>query len=457
MTDALSFFDARLTEWQVAPVCPPASNDAFAAFHDLSRTQKLSLFRQAALSDQFVPLFLGALGPAQEHDGSSYVVARIGSPSKYGEVYLVCIHGVYLAAKVLPITSDEIYAMNLKEVELATRASSLVEHGTCANFPLVYFHANNVMTTLRDANSLVALRGRLKQCRAKLIDVLLSSSQVGAAAKKLIQRRRDELMTVAADVDVSQPKQQWMAELGKVFNIDQLRIPLDVFSGAVESALEVTPSFPATLLFSELADVDFKNLFLHSARESLPVKLAACSREFQSPRVFRRLCVQMVDAIEALQAVNVVHNDLHLANVLVLCARDSPVPLIHDFGGSKEVSGAWTTGERVHDLYTLFGAMRDAAENSRLDADILELVDQVWTLLNAYLTASRTDAGLFAELRKVLETKEISQREAVERGLEASMAAMSLTRLPDARAFKQQSLRAGYAQDQGLWGVVQVQ
>lgn len=434
MTDAvLTSFDARLTEWHVAPTCATRDPVGFPAFHSLTRTQRLSLFRDAGLAAQLVPLYVHALGTAGSGDKSSYIVQRIGSPSKYGEVYVVCVHGVYLAAKVLPITSDETAAMNAKEVEVAVQASNLVESGKCANFPLVYFYAPRVQTTLRDASSQVALRGRLKQCRAELVSLLLSSDEVGSSSKKLLQRRQDAWLTLAADVDVSQPKGQWMAELGKAFNIEQLRISQRVFNDALGRALDKTPSFEATVLFSELADVDLKNVYLAQARAGLPAKLAACASAFVSLRTFQKVCVDLISAVESLQRLNVVHNDLHLANVLVFCDGPDVLALVHDFGNAKRVAGAWSPGERAHDLHTLFGAMRDALENSKLSADIRRIVDGVCDAINDYLTANRTDTVLFSQLRAVVMQSPATLADA------APVDSAALSRL------RVSTLRAGYA------------
>ena len=423
MEDVLAFFDARLTEWSVVPECSADDATRFTAFHNLPRLQRLKLFRNKVVQDALLPTYLSALRTPNE----SYIVSRIGSPSKYGEVYLVCMRGVYLACKVLPILSPESQAQNVKELQFAQKASDLVERGVCPYFPLVYFASPASKVVLQHSNSLVALRGRLWEARPRVLDMLIdpARTEVPKGAKTILFRKyKEQILSDSTDIDVAKPKEQWLADLGKVFQIEQLRIPPAVFSAVVDEALAATPEFTATLLFSELADVDLKYMFLADKRSQLPPRLDVCKERFMDAAVFRQVCLNIVQAIQALQNVSMVHNDLHMANVLVMCHGAAVIPLLHDFGLSR-VQREWDTGSRIHDLYSLFiMSMQDSdlVGQTGLSPEAEDVLRGIKEIVNTYARQDRTDTGLFDELISFLTAGLTGGRRAAPRALNGGYA-----------------------------------
>lgn len=410
------FFNAELAEWGVVPACVPPSNTEFSPFHDLDRFQKLSLFR-GQYQDDIRATFLRVLAGTETIDAASslpYIAMRTGSPSKFGEVYIVCIRGVYVACKVMPVTSSAMLEKNLGEVEFARRASDLVERRVCANFPLLYFFMEDELVQVRDPSSLVALRGRLKECRATLLQKLIQNDGVPRTAKVMLQRRTRDLLDMQADVDLTHVTSEneenesedawrvrWMKELGTYFNIVQLRIPLPVFMACVDAALAEHVAFHATLMFSELADADVKNFYDATARAALPAKLQPFARTFVTIKTFATMCSQLVTAIQALQDAGICHMDMHLGNVLVLCSgKDVFTPLVHDFGLAVHVA-EWSTGGRIGDLASLFKFMDEDFSSAGLDSQHLRLIRNLRGALNAYATLNRTDAKIFQQLRDI--------------------------------------------------------
>lgn len=107
----------------------------------------------------------------------------------------------------------------------------------------------------------------------------------------------------------------------------------------------------SNLLFSELAYSDLKNYMNRNI----------------SYEILNEIVYQVFKGIRDLQMLcRVVHNDLHLGNVLlsknVFCTQDVHI-LIHDFGRSLKVKGDMSNIQKKTDIYTFLREIRKNISN----------------------------------------------------------------------------------------------
>lgn len=421
------FFAVEHSRWKLTGACVTPHGDATCPGETCECDNPLSLRKflalprgqRNALVTSLQDEFQSAL--SSEPLVSNYIVNRIGSPSAYGEVYHVCARGAHVAAKVMGILSDAADAadQNLQEVTKATLVSRLVRDGVCPYFPLVYFAQPSAVTRL-PATSEVGKMGRLSACRGAMVDWLLENDAVKPINKKLLRSRR-------AVITGTQIRNE--TELMYVFDTNAKLTDESLLQAALTHALSVTPYFLSTLMYSEFADGDLLAFLSNNTQHKLNACLRAASESVRSDVVkFGRMCSQLVEGVEAMQQhLGMVHNDLHMANVLVSVDSEGGVtPLLHDFGLSKVVTlpslveypelqslvdhntvtdmFVMTSEQRVRDLRSLlidkmlsYGHSGDI----ELSTPILALLERAKGVIDAYEQAGRTDEQLFAELQHV--------------------------------------------------------
>lgn len=122
----------------------------------------------------------------------------------------------------------------------------------------------------------------------------------------------------------------------------------------------------SNLLFSELAYTDLKNFVSKNT----------------SPEFLNEIIGQVFEGIHDLQMLcNIVHNDLHLGNILLLHNPTSIEKihiLIHDFGRSIKVKGHFSNIQKKTDLYTFLREIRKSISN----LEMIEKIQNVIELLD---------------------------------------------------------------------------
>ena len=225
--------------------------------------------------------------------------SRIGTPSLEGEVYALPLDRHRIAMKVMPIVDAKSVLKNKNEIEIALRASQSVRDKKCSHFPLVYAAAHCDHTVLSE-RSLFKRPSELWGLRSGL-------------ASKLVGVKRKAFLIKTAQADS----------------------PVQVF--------EI-----ARLFFATMDETTFAEEMWHTASDLLFSELAFSDlRQYLTDHKLNReqwgsLIRQLVEAVEDLTRIGVVHNDLHLGNLLVLLSPDpvskkglAPFLLIHDFGKSE--------------------------------------------------------------------------------------------------------------------------
>jgi len=133
---------------------------------------------------------------------------------------------------------------------------------------------------------------------------------------------------------------------------------------AIKSAkFQSSDSIKSHLLFSELAHSDLKNYASKLTQEELD-----------------EVILQVFKGIRDLQIhCNIIHNDLHLGNILLLCnpkKYDIQV-LIHDFGRSIKINKQFNSVQRKKDIIIFLSSIRELKMekiNSKIN-DVLEILD----------------------------------------------------------------------------------
>jgi len=219
---------------------------------------------------------------------------RIGTESTAGEVYELKYQNYMIAAKLMPIDTISSEHDNQNEINMARLFSDAVVHRECSHFPLLY-GSGYCKNTMKGSQSWS--RGLDFQIRMRVVDQLSSVDR----KRLLIQSR-------------SMNTAQFLA------NAHQLGL--------------MTPdpnhfNVQSNVMFSEMAYSDMKILFNMEAAQALNL-YDYCDDYVR----------QVLVAIQYMKSKNVMHNDLHLGNVLLLPILDERrmIALVHDFGKSAFVS-----------------------------------------------------------------------------------------------------------------------
>lgn len=243
-------------------------------------------------------------------DSKINIENRIGMESTMGEVFKINLRNDksfhFLAAKILPITKDESYENNEKEIRFAIEASELVLNGESIYFPLVYGFSLCKETYFYGVptNEIkFHLRFYEKSLRYQKFKFLMDSVESkDFLLNKIIKYKKNFL------------------EPEKVNEILKLN-------------LNLPDKVQSHILFSELASFDLNYYLDNSKILNLEILKSLKSLYFLLKDVFI--------AISDLQIkLNILHNDLHLGNILLIEDKDSEYKykiLIHDFGKSRRL------------------------------------------------------------------------------------------------------------------------
>ncbi len=244
------------------------------------------------------------------------VLERIGSDSTMGQVYLYKFPpNLSIAIKILPIINSKSKVINEKEISLAKEVSNLVLSGKSPYFPLVYYDKFCDSTYYYEHNtSDFAIQSLNYQQYEYVRNFLLEKPQ----ENKDIIYNLDKLYKTTKF-----SKESSITETFKSIGINR----------------EIPSNIKSNLLFSELAHTDLKNYLFGNGKELGLYK----SEKYIAPEILTKIIIQVLEGIRDLQMLcNIVHNDLHLGNILLLFNPKTEGSnkiniLIHDFGRSIKV------------------------------------------------------------------------------------------------------------------------
>jgi hypothetical protein len=266
---------------------------------------------------------------------------RIGMESTMAEVYKVSINKVknlFMAAKVLPITSNESYNNNKREFEFAIEASNLVLKGKSPYFPLVYDIAFCKETHFHGIKN-TSIKFHEKSLRYQQFQQLLDSTKDQKIKLKIVEYKR------------------------KFMNPDYVRDLLKL------QDVKLSNKIASHILFSELASFDLGYYLDHHILKKRDLYL---------------LLKHIFLAIQDMQLkLNLVHSDLHLGNIVLIKNDGKYLPLIHDFGKSRKIDfGKSRNYDLQHDIFYFIGKfeerIREVYEDSLSEiSSILKYLDDI--------------------------------------------------------------------------------
>ncbi len=268
---------------------------------------------------------------------------RIGMESTMGEVFKIYKNESFLAAKILPIINDNSFKNNEKEIRFAIEASELVLNNKSIYFPIVYdFELCNETYFHTENNAKFksfALRFYDKSLRYQQFIFLLNSNIDNNIKEKILNLKNKKLM-----------------------NPDEIIEKLNL-------NIKLPDKIQSHLLFSELACFDL-NFYLDNFQ----------GEKFLSEILtFKNLHYLLLEIFLAIKdmtiKLNLLHNDLHLGNILLINDENSEIgyiPLIHDFGKSRKLKfnelGDIEYYDKQHDLFFFLGKFEEKIN----DLNILE-------------------------------------------------------------------------------------
>ena len=296
---------------------------------------------------------------------------RIGSESTMGQVYLYKAPEKYsnlIAVKILPIINSRSKSINEKEIKLAREVSNLVLENKSKYFPLVYYDTFCSSTYYYEHNTSKFSTQSLnyqqyEYVRNRIID---SISSFLSSKKFTTKEESDENSLIISNLE------NYIFELyksgGKIGDNTITKLFGNVISdiGIDDEIRDITNNIPtnisSNLLFSELAHMDLKNYL----------------NKYIEIEILNKIVIQVFKGIRDLQMLcSIVHNDLHLGNVLLLFKPYSISDgsnkvniLIHDFGRSIKVQNSDGTNKKL--------------SNIQRKTDILTFIKEIRNYINIF-------------------------------------------------------------------------
>jgi hypothetical protein len=272
------------------------------------------------------------------------ILNRVGEKSLAGIIYRIQIGDILAALKVMPITNNDHVDKNQKETYIANLLSNLVLDNSSIFFPLVYgdYKCENILYPLDSEFLGDALRYAISKKATDILEKTLEEKKIKpSSAVRVAIRNVKKNLSVLKDARYRGREStieflNTMAdEINRIFNI----------SGVTDvsvTAQELRPKLEGNLLISELANGDIISYSKYLINRN----------EILSNNYWFEILGGVLKGIKAMQSVNIIHNDLHPGNVLILIKNNETLPLIHDFGESEIVNEGetWNLEKRSTDI-----------------------------------------------------------------------------------------------------------
>lgn len=288
-------------------------------------------------------------------------IERIGSDSTAGEVYKYKLEKTeIIAIKILPIINSRSVNINNNEITLAKKVSNLVLENKSKYFPLVYD------------------------------DIFCDSTYYyeHSTSKFAIQSLNYQQYTYVKNELEKINDSDTIKELDKIYKSGKNLNEIFKSIGIEKSLSNLNNKISSQLLFSELAYTDLRNYLTKKV-----------SRE-----ILREIILQVFEGIKDLQKLAfIVHNDLHLGNVLLRTNVITFVSnhneeeyklniLIHDFGRSKSYNNY------------------ESLSNIQKKTDILTFINEIKKYIGIYLDGD--DYEYFNDkIQSIFELLDISENQ----------------------------------------------
>ena len=245
---------------------------------------------------------------------------RIGSDSKYGEVYLASLSvrdvSMDIAIKVCPVISQRSLVENQREIYISMLCS---QSGSPYFLKMLWqIHCKN---TVLDPSSRF-YQPTLVFAKCVTLQHCIREAAMRDSVKPVIQRLMMKKLSELNDCEEN-------ASVDRVYNDIASRLPADLKQYYIENGRAQI----SHVMFMELASTDAITYFKDSARSKSDVAY---------------IVLEAFRAINTLHDLGINHRDLHLGNVLLILKEpsDRPQVIIADFGKSDIMNDdSWTLAQ----------------------------------------------------------------------------------------------------------------
>jgi serine/threonine protein kinase len=265
------------------------------------------------------------------------VSKRIGSEGIAGYVFeLKSSNKLKMAAKIIPNIIRTVDVIN-NETNIATYLSNLVITNQTVYFPIVYgvYKCDNTiyssLNKLLNNNILIQIIGYhiFKTCSKKSVSDInkLNSKYKLLSTKQYLSNIK-----------------QVMKEHKKKISINDIIIS-------------------STILISEIAWGDLRQYI----RKNRTNRTNRTNKTTGTEDQLIYLLQQIIKGIITLQQHNIIHNDLHTGNILIIISNNENelLPLIHDFGESVMISSEMTFNEKIIDINNLIYVLTEEIKHKK--------------------------------------------------------------------------------------------
>ena len=288
------------------------------------------------------------------------IIKRIGTDSTDGQIYLVKLkesdmHAVF---KIIPYKNQDTKDAYLNEFKIAQICSNMVKDGVCTHFPITYasYSCDNLIFPTDSLLYKEAFKYEVLEHAFQRLEELLDTDDLRDA--------RELKTSVRYDIGMQN-------EFEKIQSIILSRIQDFLQTRNIDIVIDIDVKIKGYVIVNELGQLDLAQYIYYNKHIT--------KKKILEDEVWFQIIDHILNGIKCLQLNNILHDDLHMGNVLWLNKTEGDTWLIHDFGKSKILT-EWTL------------------ENKR--KDILHFIDQVNTT-NKSTTVNDLLARLTSDIKKL--------------------------------------------------------
>jgi len=324
---------------------------------------------------------------------------QIGSDSVAGIVYLSKINNITCALKIMPIISNESVNNNENEIRIAKLVSDLVIQNKSIHFPIVYgsYNCDDIVYPKNCKFLPDSFKYAVDEKIIQIFEQKLNNfnTPITAAKKRMFKIKISKNIIDKNDNFT----EKYINEMIEWFNKNYESYGLP--NGNEITKDDVLPKLKGNILISELANMDLKQF----------IEIHLNENKIIQDDVWINIFMQVLNGINDLQNNNIIHEDLHLGNVLLLIKNNNFTCLIHDFGSSKikDVDNFnWTENDRSFDILKFIDSILNYHfGNNMVSTDTMSEKIKLFTndLLNYAMNNKSTSANFINDMIEFIKLK----------------------------------------------------
>ena len=262
-------------------------------------------------------------------DAPFEIIKRIGTESTDAEIYLVKLKGTDFHAvfKIIPYKDEHTEELFLNELTIAGICSDMVKQQVCRFFPMMYtsYRCNNLIFPDSSLLHEISFRYEILKDAFDKLELLLDNPDDLRDSRALKFSLRN---TIGFEKDYIKIK-SIILETIQAFLKDRNII----------ADIQIDVKIKGFVIVNELGQMDLNQYISYKKQIKSPI---LDSEWFD-------LLDHILNGIKFLQLNNILHDDLHMGNVLLLNKEEGITWLIHDFGKSKILT-EWSLEHKKKDI-----------------------------------------------------------------------------------------------------------